>query len=188
VKEFLFVLINFMQKIVIISSTNRPDSNTLKVCKVYKRILDGKGIDNVILDLQTLPKDIAFSEMHGNRSAGYTDLIKTYISPNSRFIFVAPEYNGSFPGLLKVFLDSIHPSEWTDKYACLVGVSNGRAGNLRGMEHLTGVLNYLKLHIYHNKLPISSIDKQWDGKGGFNTEEQYNVCVRQVEGFLGFSE
>lgn len=182
------VLINFMQKIIIISSTNRPDSNTLKVCAVYKSILDAKGLDNVILDLKNLPQDIAFSEMHGKRSASYSKLIKEYITANRQFIFVAPEYNGSFPGLLKVFLDSIHPSEWTDKFACLVGVSNGRAGNLRGMEHLTGVLNYLKLHIYHNKLPISSIDKQWDAEGGFNTDEQYNVCVKQVEGFLDFSK
>lgn len=176
-----------MEKIVIISCTNRPGSNTLKVCKIYKNILDSRKIENVILDFQDLPADITVSEMHGKRSNSYSKLIETNVTANRKFIFIAPEYNGSYPGLLKVFLDSIHPKEWTDKFACLVGVSNGRAGNLRGMEHLAGVLNYLKLHVYHNKLPISSIDKQWDGKGGFNSEEQFNVCLWQVEGFLQFS-
>jgi NAD(P)H-dependent FMN reductase len=40
-----------------------------------------------------------------------------------------------------------------------VGVSSGRAGNLRGMDHLTGVLNYLKVTVLPNKLPISRIYK-----------------------------
>ncbi|MGZ3920241.1 MAG: NADPH-dependent FMN reductase [Bacteroidia bacterium] len=175
-----------MEKIVIISSTNRPNSNTLKVCHVYKNILAEKKVGSIILDLGQLPENVAFAELHGNRSKKYDDLISNYISSNTKFIFIVPEYNGSFPGILKVFIDSIHPKEWADKFACLVGVSNGRAGNLRGMEHLTGILNYLKLHIYHNKLPISSIDRQWNGKGGFNTEEQYEACLRQVEGFLKF--
>ncbi|MBA3663328.1 MAG: NAD(P)H-dependent oxidoreductase [Bacteroidetes bacterium] len=175
-----------MEKIVIISSTNRPDSNTLKVCKVYREILKTRGIESSILDMCVLPENIAFAELHGRRSAEYDQLILENITSASAFIFVVPEYNGSFPGLLKVFIDSIHPREWTDKFVCLVGVSNGRAGNLRGMEHLTGILNYLKLHIYHNKLPISSIDKQWDPTGRFNSAEQTNACVEQIEGFLGF--
>lgn len=175
-----------MEKIVIISSTNRPDSNTLKVCHLYKSILAGKHIEVEILDFCDLPQNIAFAEVHGKRSEAYNQIISKYISASANFIFVIPEYNGGFPGILKVFIDSIHPKEWTDKFACLVGVSNGRAGNLRGMEHFTGILNYLKLHVYHNKLPISSIDKHWNSKNDFNTDEQYDVCVKQVEGFLRF--
>ncbi len=175
-----------MKKIVIISCTNRPDSNTLKVCSLYKRILDAKKIDTEILDLCNLPQNVAFAEVHGQRSGDYDQLIYKYISSSTNFLFVIPEYNGGFPGILKVFIDSIHPKEWTDKYACLVGVSNGRAGNLRGMEHFTGILNYLKLHVYHNKLPISSIDNQWNASGGFNTKEQHEVCEKQADGFLKF--
>lgn len=176
-----------MQKIIIISSTNRPDSNTLKVSNIYRDILKAKNVEVEIFDLGTLPENIAFGELHGRRSSEYDKTIAHFISANTKFIFVIPEYNGGFPGLLKVFIDSIHPKEWSDKYACLVGVSNGRAGNLRGMEHFTGILNYLKLHVYHNKLPISTIDKLWDNKGGFNTEEQLIACEKQAEGFLRFS-
>jgi NAD(P)H-dependent FMN reductase len=99
---------------------------------------------------------------------------------------VTPEYNGSFPGVLKVVLDSIHPKEWNHKYACLVGVSDGRAGNLRGMDHLAGVLQYLKMHVYHNKLPISLITKLFNADGTFNNEGQQKVCEVQIEGFLNF--
>ncbi|MGZ4043639.1 MAG: NADPH-dependent FMN reductase, partial [Bacteroidia bacterium] len=94
-----------MEKIVIISSTNRPDSNTFKVCRLYQQILKEKNADSIILDLTQLPENVAFGELHGNRTEKYEDLIVRYIRNNSNFIFVVPEYNGSFPGILKVFID-----------------------------------------------------------------------------------
>jgi chromate reductase, NAD(P)H dehydrogenase (quinone) len=174
-----------MKKIVVVSCTNRPNSNTLKVSKIYAEILKSKQVNAEILDFCTLPENIAFSETFGKRSNTYEQLIHDFVSPVSRFIFVLPEYNGSFPGILKVFLESIPPKEWAHKYACLVGIADGRAGNLRGLEHLTGILQYLKMHVYHDKLPISIVNKVMDEGGSFS-EAQMNVCVNQVEGFLEF--
>lgn len=174
-----------MKKIVVVSCTNRPNSNTLKVSKIYENILKDKQVDVRILDFCSLPENIAFSETFGKRSPGYARLIEEYVTSYQKFIFVVPEYNGSFPGILKTFLDSMHPREWSNKDVCLVGVADGRAGNLRGMEHLTGILNYLKMHVYHDKLPISIINKVIDAEGKF-TEEQMKACMAQVDGFLAF--
>lgn len=175
-----------MEKIVVFSCTNRPDSNTLKVSRIYENILKSKGCEVSVLDFSLLPENIAFAETFGKRSPAYSELINSYVSQVRKFIFVSPEYNGSFPGILKTFLDSISPREWADKDACLVGVSDGRAGNLRGMDHLTGILNYLKMHVFHNKLPISVIGKVMDTDGNFIGEEQMKACVNQVEAFLKF--
>lgn len=174
-----------MEKIVVVSSTNRPDSNTLKVSKIYQSILKSKNIDAKILDFTRLPENISFAETFGKRSPAYSELIQEYVSQIHKFVFVVPEYNGSFPGILKTFLDSVHPREWANKDVCLVGIADGRAGNLRGMEHLTGIMNYLKMHVYHNKLPISIINKVMDSEGNFS-EEQMKVCIAQIDGFLDF--
>lgn len=173
-----------MESIVVVSCTNRPGSNTLKVSRIYENILKQTGHPVRLLDFCTLPQDLAFSETFGKRTNGYAKLIEEYVSPTRKFIFVVPEYNGSFPGILKTFLDSMHPREWANKWACLVGVSDGRAGNLRGLDHLTGVLNYLKVHVYHNKLPISVIGKVMNEEGVFISEDQMKVCEMQVKGFL----
>ncbi len=173
-----------MNKIVIISATNRANSNTLRVSKIYLQILHSLNIEAEILDLNVLPHNIAFSETFGNHTDEFTKLINKYITPNRAFIFVAPEYNGSFPGILKLFIDCIPPRDWMDKYACLVGVSVGRAGNLRGLDHLTGILNYLRMHIFHNKLPISNVEKMVNENGAFAYEDQYKVCIAQIEGFV----
>jgi chromate reductase len=174
-----------MNKIVVVSCTNRPNSNTLKVSKIYERILKEKNIEVKVLDFCELPENLAFGETFGKRSEKYSKLIGEYVTSCRKFIFVVPEYNGSFPGILKTFLDSMHPREWADKDVCLVGIADGRAGNLRGMEHLTGILNYLRMHVYHDKLPISVINQVLDREGSF-TPEQYKATVQQVEGFLKF--
>src|SRR5262245_42080938 len=175
-----------MDQILVISCTNRPDSNTLKVSRIYQNLITEHQVTCGLLDLSILPHNIAFSETFGKRTPEFAKLIKEYITPYRKFIFVIPEYNGSFPGILKTFLDSTHPSEWHDKDACLVGVADGRAGNLRGLEHLTGILGYLKMHVYHNKLPISGITHIIKPDGNFVNEAQLDACKAQVEGFLKF--
>ena len=174
-----------MEKIVVVSCTNRPNSNTLKVSKIYLKIFKAKLVEAKLLDFCILPETIAFSETFGKRSDQYAQLIDEYISPIHKFVFVLPEYNGSFPGILKTFLDSMHPREWNHKDICLVGVADGRAGNLRGLEHLTGILQYLKMHVYHDKLPISIVNKVMDADGNFS-EAQMKACEDQIEGFLNF--
>lgn len=180
------MLINFMEKIVVISCTNRPNSKTLQVSRVYENILKKKGIEVQFLDFRNLPKTLFFEEIFGTKSESYQTLINEFVTANRKFIFVLPEYNGSFPGILKTFLDSIAPRNWADKKVCLVGVSDGRAGNLRGMEHLVGVLQYLKMHVFYNKLPISLINKVMNEEGNFVSEDQQKVCEMQVEGFLNW--
>jgi chromate reductase len=180
------MLKKIMDDLAILSCTNRPNSNTLKVAEIYRGLLSERGVQTMMLDFCDLPREIAFSETFGNRSAAFDRIVQRFVVPCTKFIFIVPEYNGSFPGILKVFLDSTHPNEWHDKDACLVGISDGRAGNLRGLEHLTGILNYLKVHVYHDKLPISVISKVMDQSGALVSKAQQSACAAQVDGFLKF--
>jgi NAD(P)H-dependent FMN reductase len=175
-----------MHSITIISATNRPDSNTEKVANYYLSVLRNKGIETEVFSLKDLPECILHSDLYGKRSPEFQEIIDKYVDKQSKFIFVAPEYNGSFAGVLKVFLDAIPPRMWTENKACLVGVSTGRAGNLRGMEHLTNILNYLKINVYHNKLPISRVDTLMDAQGNLTDADTLKVIDWQLEGFLKF--
>ncbi len=175
-----------MSSITIISATNRNDSNTEKIANYYLTNLKSKGINASLLSLKNLPQNFLFTDLYGQRSPAFQTIIDTYIENQTKFIFVAPEYNGSFAGVLKVFLDAIPPKMWTDNKALLTGVASGRAGNLRGLEHLTNVLNYLKINVYHNKLPISSVDKLVDTSANLTDVDTKNVIDMQLDGFLKF--
>lgn len=160
----------------IVSGTNRTGSHTLKIAQEYHRIFKEKGIDAKLFSLEGL--DI----LHHNKT--FEKIENEIIIPTENFIFISPEYNGSFPGVLKLLFDNAKNHRiWWNKKALLTGVSSGRAGNLRGMDHLTGILHFLKVTVHPNKLPISSIDRFFKD-GEFNDAETSKVIEQQVEEFI----
>lgn len=68
----------------------------------------------------------------------WADTIASY----DGFVFVTPEYNHSFPGVLKNALDRVY-AEWNNKAAGLV--SYGVDGGVRAVEALRPVLGALQL-------------------------------------------
>ena len=172
--------------ITIISATNRPNSNTLKVVNNYAKLMQKRGIDTKILSLESLPNDVSFGELFGQRSEIFQQLLDKFIVPAQKFVIIVPEYNGSFPGILKTFIDAIHPDINRGKKIALIGVSSGRAGNLRGMDHLTGIFNYLGLHVHPNKLPISSVLTLLDANGEINDKATVNALEKHIADFVNW--
>jgi len=163
----------------IISATNRQDSNTLKIAEAYQNLLKDKGIEARLLTLEGL--NVL------DRNPGLVAVEAEYLIPADKFIFVTPEYNGSFPGILKALMDNSDISRaWWGKKALLTGVSTGRAGNLRGMEHLTGILHYLKVSVYHNKLPISVVNQLLDKDGKLTDPGTLKAVNQQLDEFILF--
>jgi len=168
-----------MELYTIVSGTNRVDSNTLKVARRYQLSLEEKGMETRFLSLQ----GVNVLE----RNADFEKIEETKLFPAQKFIFVSPEYNGSFPGVLKAMLDISEIQKcWWGKKALLTGVSTGRAGNLRGLEDLTGILHYLKVFVHPNKLPISVVDKLFDETGSLKDKSTLNAIEMQLEEFIRF--
>src|ERR1700759_635830 len=133
--------------VTVISSTNRPGSSTLKLAQYYQNKLHEKGVEAGVLSLARLPPNLVETDLYGERSAAF-DPIQDIITKTQKFLFVIPEYNGSFPGVLKVFIDACSfPKSFYDKKAALVGLSSGKYGNIRGIDHFTGVCHYLHLQV-----------------------------------------
>lgn len=155
--------------ITIICGTNRPNSMTQLIASYIREDLKGRTDKEVkLLDLHDIPHEAYTPSMYSSEAV-HSEIVKVQeemIFPADTFIIVSPEYNGSFPGVLKLFIDAIsihrYKENFQDKKAALVGVSSGRAGNLRGMEHLTGLLHYLGVDVKPFKLPISSIASHVD--------------------------
>lgn len=172
--------------ITVISGTNRPNSNTLKIAKNYLQLLEKQGVNAQLFSLEDLPHDLAFSDLFNNRSTRFQQVIDQYILPVNTFVILSPEYNGSFPGILKTFFDAMPPALNRNKKAALVGISDGRAGNLRGMDHLTGILNYLQFHVHPNKLPISRVQLLMDEQGKITDPDTLQVLTKHVNDLINW--
>jgi NAD(P)H-dependent FMN reductase len=163
---------------LIISGTNRRDSFTLRIAEIYQSILEKKKVEAPILSLVGL-------ELL-ERNASVLQLEKKWLLPAGKYIFISPEYNGSIPGVLKCLFDvSDVKKVWREKKALLTGVSTGRAGNLRGMDHLTGVLHYVGTVVHPNKLPISIVDTLFNEEG-LAHQETLRAIDQQLNEFIAF--
>jgi len=166
--------------ITIISGSSREDNNTRKVAIEYQRILIEQNNEQAGI--------YALDEINGAlRDDAFIMAENAFLMPAQKFIIIMPEYNGSYPGILKLMIDNSDiKKSWANKKVLLVGVSTGRAGNLRGMEHLTGVLLHMKMQVHHNRMPISIVDKLMDKNGRFTDTNTLNSIQTQLEEFLKF--
>jgi chromate reductase len=172
--------------ITIISSTNRPGSSTLKVARYYQKKLLEKGVEAGILSMAQLPPNVLETDLYGKRSAEFQQ-IQDIVTATDKFIFIIPEYNGSFPGALKVFIDTCSfPDSFYEKKAALVGISSGKYGNIRGIDHFTGVCHYVSLHIMPLKLHIASIKTEFDEYSDLYKEDTLKFTNEQIEKFIKF--
>jgi NAD(P)H-dependent FMN reductase len=79
-------------------------------------------------------------------------------------VIVSPEYNHSFPGLLKHVLDA-YLKEYIHKAAGIVGVSAGPFGGARGIQDLLPVLRELGLVTIFWDVHIGTVNRTFDATG-----------------------
>ena len=172
--------------ITIICGTNRNLSNSYIFAKEIEVLINSKQEGCKVLNLEDLPNDFAFeNEVYGNEYAPLNLIANKFISGSNKFVFVIPEYNGSFPGVLKAFIDSFSPDRIRGKQALLIGIASGRAGNLRGLDHFMGVMNYLDVHVLPMKVAISHCHTLIDEKSkSISDERTIELLRQQVETLL----
>ncbi|WP_029286756.1 NADPH-dependent FMN reductase [Pedobacter sp. R20-19] len=172
--------------ITIIAATNRPNSNTLKIANYYQSQLNLRGQEANMLNLEHLPVDVLNTDMFGKRSIAFQK-IQDLITQTTKFLFIIPEYNGSFPGVLKVLIDACDfPGSFYDKKACLVGISSGKYGNIRGVDHFTGVCHYIHLNVLPLRIHIPNIKQELDSSGNLIQEDTIKFTNEQIDKFLRF--
>jgi NAD(P)H-dependent FMN reductase len=165
--------------ITIISGSNRGDNNTKKVAFEYQRLLAKKNVAAQIFSLDEINSTL--------RNDSFIQSENQFLVPTEKFIIIMPEYNGSYPGILKLMMDNTDIKKvWWYKKVLLTGVSTGRAGNLRGMEHLTGVLLHMRMQVHYNRLPISIVDKLMDDADQFTDPATLAAINIQLDEFLNF--
>jgi chromate reductase len=172
--------------ITIISGTNRPHSNTLKIAKYYQKSLLKLGHETQLFSLEDLPDTLIKTDLYGQRSEAFKPIQKM-VTQTTKFLFIIPEYNGSFPGVLKTFVDACDfPDSFYNKKAALVGVSSGKYGNIRGVDHFGGICSYLHLNVLPLRIHISSIKLEMNDSQDLFKEDTLKFTAEQMNKFIEF--
>ncbi len=172
--------------ITLIAGTNRNNSNSLRVAKFYQNALKYRGLESQILPLTEVPISIYTSDFYDKPSDDFKPL-QDLITHTQKFIFIIPEYNGSFPGVLKAFIDACKfPDSFDNKKCALVGIATGNYGNIRGVDHFTGIAHYCGMHVLPLKLHIPAIHNELDVSGDFFNEKTLKFINQQINKFVEF--
>jgi len=172
----------------IVVGTNRDNSKSELVANYYQSILEKKGIASQIVHLKDLPKDFITTALYKNSGKnGQFNVLREAIIKVEKIIFIVPEYNGSFPGVLKAFIDGMpYPNGFEDKKIALVGLSSGIQGGVLALSHLNDIFSYLNAHVLGQKVKLIQIEKNIDENGQI-TNDLYNQLIEnQINKFLSF--
>jgi len=155
--------------ITVISGTNRPNSKTEIIAKYYFEALKSESNEDIrFYSLQDMPTDLISSTMYEEEGQhpGITKVQDEILIPADKWVLVLPEYNGSYPGIFKLFIDAVSIRKYAEtfkkKKMGLIGVASGRAGNLRGLDQLSNAMNYLGFNVMPQKLPLPLIKSKTD--------------------------
>jgi len=141
---------------------------------VFEQTKKRAGVETELLDVRNLPmklddageqmKDPKFSQM---------------IDRCDALIIVTPEYNHSFPGLLKHALD-MNLKEYIHKAVGICGVSAGPFGGARVIGNLLPVMRELGLVTIFEDLNFGSVSKLFDESGKLLDQN----FIRRIDKFL----
>ncbi len=173
--------------ITIVCGTNRKNSITLKVVTFYEKILQSKGQQTSVINLEDLPPDFTHSALYENVGRNETfNRLQKQIDKCEKFVFITPEYNGSFPGVLKAFIDGMRfPGTFEGKKCALVGISAGTQGAALAMSHLTDIFNYLGMNVLANKPRLPLLDSKMNGDQIIDAE-YIQLLEEQADHLIGF--
>lgn len=177
-----------MLSIQIISGTDRPNSNAMRVSEYLKERYNKLETKAEIIDLKEFP----LSSVKGGKYRDETPEVDQFTQPlldADGLIFVCPEYNGGYPGILKLFIDYLpYPVSLNKKPLCFVGEANSLFGGLRAVEQLQQVAGYRNAHILPERVFISRVKENFDLETGIKDAYQQNLLDVQIKNFVKFVE
>ncbi|MEM8874980.1 MAG: NAD(P)H-dependent oxidoreductase [Planctomycetota bacterium] len=174
------------QPILVIAGTNRPDANALKVARLVLAKYQSAGVPASLYSLSEMPAEIFNPSCYAKKPAGWSDTTDRVVNAAGLHV-VTPEYNGSFPGVLKYFIDMLpFPEAFDDKPVTFTGEAAGDWGAFRSIEQLMGIFGYRNARIYATHVYIPGIMQAFAESGALKDEGTDGRLGKQCFGFAKF--
>ena len=145
-----------MKKIALVLGTARKDNFSQKIAEISSEFLKEKNKEIEFVDVA----NYLFGKTVSSKDEGVKKWAEI-ISRVDGVIFVTPEYNHSYPGELKILIDSLY-EEYEGKLAGIISVSAGQYGGVSVAEKLNDLLHTVNFSIAHSVVNVSFVQKNID--------------------------
>ncbi len=171
----------------IILGSTRQERSSEKIAQLLKKKTDLKPeVSAEIIDLRDYALPFFNDSVAPASRKEITDpQVKKWsdkISQADAFIFIVPEYNAGYPGVLKNALDSLY-KEWNNKPVGFVGYSGGPSGGKSAIAQLHTVAQALKMIPIGCDVFIPTAWKALGTKGDFadkTIEQEFTTLINQL--------
>jgi len=114
---------------------------------------------------------------------------KELVKAHDAMVIASPEYNGSFPAIVKNVIDWISRPEagesplaaFAGKKAALLSTSPGPGGGKRGLRHLRELLEMIRVTVVPEQLTVSRALQAFDADGGLARTEDREQLHKVLE-------
>ena len=169
-----------MNKVLVFAGSVRQDSFHRKLALEAVGYLRAAGVDATFADLRDYPMplyDGDVESVHGlpANAQAFKELVRLH----DAIVIASPEYNGSFPALLKNVIDWISRPQgdeprlaaFAGKRAALLSTSPGPGGGKRGLRHLRELLEMIGVTVVPEQLTIAKAFQAFDAEGHLTRPE-----------------
>lgn len=177
-----------MLDLQIISGTDRPGSYALRISRYLKNMYHQLDMDIVagIIDLQDFPAEKVVGGKYGKKIPEVEAFVQPLLDADGLCI-VVPEYNGGYPGILKLLIDYLpFPGALEKKPVSFVGEATGAFGAMRAVEQLQQVVGYRNAHVFPERVFIPRVNRNFDEENGIRDSVQQELLESQIRNFARF--
>lgn len=169
----------------ILVGTDRPGSRSAEVANFIEPFYKSQGVETSVINL----KDLDLNELNGShygteKPVKVAQAVESLLQSDG-LVVICPEYNGSMPGALKLFIDHWkYPDSFEHRPVCFIGLG-GIFGGLRPVEHLQQVFGYRNGFIFPERVFMQNVWGMMDD-GKITDERVVRHLETQAQGFCRF--
>jgi NAD(P)H-dependent FMN reductase len=158
-------------RVLVIAGSIRKDSLNRKLALAAAAALRTTGLDVTWADLRDYPMPFYDGDLESQtglpeRAKSFKELVRDH----DALVIASPEYNGSYPALLKNAIDWISRPEPGEtplavlrgKKAALLSASPGPGGGRRGLRHLRELLEMIGISVIPVQVTIAKAVHAFD--------------------------
>ncbi|ACY30782.1 NAD(P)H-dependent oxidoreductase [Comamonas thiooxydans] len=194
-KNAIALCCNHCMQILIFAGSTRQDSYNRKLAKVAASIAEQQGAQPSLLELSDYDIPLYNADLEAQGTPADVIRLKQAMHSHAAWIVCSPEYNGSYPALLKNAIDwASSPvkgdAQWSDgvlpfrnKVVGMASASPGGLGGLRAQSHLAALLLNLECWVAPRSHAVSHAAEAFDAQGHLlRTQNQQGMeaLVQQV--------
>ena len=178
-------------RILVLAGSTRRESIHRKLASQVVETLNQTGLSAEFADLRDYPMPLYDGDLEAESGPPpAARALKLRAAAADAFVFASPEYNGSYPAVLKNAIDWIsrpaageRPGQvFRGKAAAILSASPGPGGGSRGLGELRHLLEMISVHVIPEQLSIPGSSTAFNQSGQLARQEDLEGLARLATG------